>query len=180
MTRAVVLAVHVLAGCGGLLLGPWALRSRQAEDAYVLAVAVLGAAALVLVALTPTFFPLAPVAVATVLAATAGRRLRDQGRPRVRLRLAGGSYVALVTALLVVRTGGVLAWLLPTVVGVLVLETAAARAGSGPRRRPLLPLPPGRPAAGEPGRPGASSRADAGRPGAPVRRGSAQPAARNG
>ena len=149
MTRDVLLAVHVLAGCGGLLLGPWALRSRRAEDAYVLAVVVLGVAALGLVALTPTFWPLAPVAVLTVLAAGAGRRLRDRGRPGLRLRLSGGSYVALVTALLVVRTGGVLAWLLPTVVGVLVLETAAARTDARPRaRRP----PPAPAAAGTPGR----------------------------
>jgi len=134
--RGVVLAVHVLAGCGGLLLGPWAVRSLRAEDAYVLAVAVLGTTALGLVALTPSSWPLAPVAVATGLAAATGRRLRGRGRPGLRLRLSGGSYVALVTALLVVRTGGVLAWLLPTAVGVLLLEAAAARREAGPGRAP--------------------------------------------
>ena len=137
MTRSVVLAVHVLAGCGGLLLGPWASRSRRAEDAYVLAVAVPGATALGLAVLTPVFWPLAPVALATVLAAAAGRRLRDQDHPGLRLRLVGGSYVALVTALLVVRTGGVLAWLLPTAVGVLVLEAVAARGDARPGTDPV-------------------------------------------
>ena len=50
---------------------------------------------------------------------------------RLRLHGLGGSYVALVTALLVVSVdgpAGVVSWVLPTLVGLVLIEAAVSRA----------------------------------------------------
>lgn len=86
--------------------------------------------ALGLVAFAPgRFWWLAPIAALTQAAAAGGGWLRRRGTRRPwQVRLLGGSYVSLVTALLVVSWGGWAAWVLPTLVGVLAVETAAERA----------------------------------------------------
>ncbi len=62
---------------------------------------------------------------------------------RLRLHGFGGSYIALVTALLVVSIDGpvaVAAWTLPTLVGLVLIERAVARSRrAGPASPPLTP-----------------------------------------
>ena len=141
---APLLALHVAAGVAALALGPLAAaasirRSAEARlgNAYQVAVAALTSGALGLVALAPgRLWWLAPIAVATEAAALGGRRLASRATAAARawrIRLLGGSYVSLVTALLVVSWGTWAAWVLPSVVGVVAVETAAL-----PRGRRLL------------------------------------------
>lgn len=129
-----LLLLHATAGTLGLLLGPLAALaaarrwpgSRRWLTAYIGAVTVVCGTALGLVALAPTtFWWLIPFAVGTQAAVLVARHTADLAR---RTRLLGGSYVSLVTALLVVSWGNPLAWILPTVLGVGLVETAAARA----------------------------------------------------
>lgn len=127
-----VLTVHIIAGTTGLALGPLLLIPRwyrRLGGAYQIAIVALTVTALVLVALDPSrLWWLAPIAVVTQVAAATGWFLtRRDGRSPMATRLLGGSYVSLVTALLVVSWGGPLAWVLPTVIGVVLVETAAAR-----------------------------------------------------
>lgn len=133
-----LLGVHVAAGAVALALGPLALVVRGWRRAlavgYQVAVAILTTTALGLVATDPArLWWLVPFAVGTEAAVIVGWWLA-RGRPgRVtpwRVRLMGGSYVSLITALLVVSWGSnVLAWVLPTILGVVIVETVAARAG---------------------------------------------------
>ncbi len=131
-----LLLLHATAGTLGLLLGPVAaLTAAERRDAtwlisaYQVAVTVVCASALGLVALAPAaFWWLIPFAFGTQAAIVVARRTTDPSR---RVRLLGGSYVALVTALLVVSWSNPLAWILPTLLGVGLVESAAARA---PRR----------------------------------------------
>ena len=137
-----LLGVHVAAGAAALTVGPLALMGwrrrwgvwRPALAAgYQGTVAVLNTTALGLVALEPArLWWLAPFAIGTQAAVIGGWWLggRDSGGVSpARLRLMGGSYVSLITALLVVSWGSPLAWVLPSVVGGAVLETAASRVG---------------------------------------------------
>lgn len=140
--HAALLLVHVAAGSAGLVLGPFAFRAaaagagrpRRSAAAYQVAVAALCASALGLVALRPALWFLGPVALGTQAAALAGwavsRGRLAGGAPR-QVRLVGGSYVSLVTALLVVSWAGFpLAWVLPTAIGHPLIERAARRAGA--------------------------------------------------
>ena len=137
MLRTMLLAAHVVAGTAGVVLGPavtWPLvrrsRSRpRLEGAYLLAVTAVCASALGLVLISlGAFWWLAPIAAVTAGAAYAAYRLR--GRTAItartwRARLLGGTYVALVTALLVVSWGGWMSWVLPSIVGAALVEYAA-------------------------------------------------------
>lgn len=135
--HAAVLAVHVVAGSLGVLLGPFAVARPDAEGAaarlglaYQACVALLCATAVALAVWAPALWWLALVAVATEGAALDGwrvRRQRRRGWRARRLRLLGGSYIALVTALVVVSVPSPWVWLLPTVVGTPLVERAAAR-----------------------------------------------------
>lgn len=87
------------------------------------------------------------IALGTELAAAAGWQAGRRRRPGWRgrqVRLICGSYVSLVTALFVVTWGSLPAWVLPTVIGTVLVERAAHRASAepvltpgvgGPRRR---------------------------------------------
>ncbi len=138
MLRSVLLAVHVGAGAAGLLLGPGAISaavhhrgSTRAGQGYLVAVTVLTITAVGLVALDPgALWPFLLLAAGTQ-AAVVGARSVDARATQV--RLVGGSYVSLVTALAVVRWGTLLAWVLPTLVGTALVEWAAS---SSRRRRP--------------------------------------------
>lgn len=132
-----LLLIHAGAGTLGLLLGPVAAlaAARRRPDvqrltvAYQVAVTVVCVSALGLVALAPaTFWWLIPFAVGTQAAVVVARRSTDPVR---RTRLLGGSYVSLVTALLVVSWGNPLAWILPTLLGIGLVERAAARVQKG-------------------------------------------------
>ncbi len=139
MLRTVVLAVHVAAGGAGLVLGPLAMgaakapgRHTRAGTAYQAAVAVVAASAVALATLAwARLSTLAVIAVATEAAALAGwwlARRRPAGWLPWHVRLVCGSYVSLVTALLVVNWSSPLAWVAPTIVGSPLIAVAAHRA----------------------------------------------------
>jgi hypothetical protein len=149
--RTAILAVHIVAGSLGLLLGPMLLAvARRAVWharvglAYQISVAVVCVTAIGLVVLRPEFWFLAPLAVLTEAAALVGwiiGRRRRLGWPSWYIRLIAGSYVALVTAIIAASVFSPVLWLLPTLVGAPAIEYAAARAGR--RSRSLAdPTPP--------------------------------------
>ena len=137
--QGVLLAGHVAAGVAALALGPLAVlgqrngRGRALWTAYGLAVTAVTVSALGLVALDPArLWWLIPFAVGTqaaIIGAWWLRRRHTSGWTPALVRLVAGSYVSLVTALLVVSWGSPLAWVLPTVAGIAVIETAAVRVG---------------------------------------------------
>ncbi len=153
MLRSVLLVIHVGAGTAGLLAGPAAVsaalkdrRGTRAGTLYLAAVSVMTATAAGLVALRPaTLWPFLLLALGTQAALVGARYASSLAR---HIRLVCGSYVSLVTALLVVSWGSILSWILPTVVGTVLVERAAnaatrrpppARTPSGsrtPSRRP--------------------------------------------
>jgi hypothetical protein len=141
MLGTVVLAVHVAAGVAGLVLGPLAMtaakapgRHTRAGAAYQEAVAVVTMSAVALAALAwARLWPLAVIAVATEAAALAGwwlARRRVAGWLRWHVGLVCGSYVSLVTALLVVNWSSPLAWVVPTLVGSPLIAVTAHRAAT--------------------------------------------------
>ena len=151
MTHTILMTVHIAAGAAGLLLGPLAIaatlgggRRSPAALAYQAAVAVITTTAVGFAVLDwRSWWPFVILAVGTEAAAAAGwwaRSHRAPGWLGRHVRLLGGSYISLVTALLVVSWGSVLAWILPTVVGVLVVERAASRAVAR-EEHPGSPLP---------------------------------------
>jgi hypothetical protein len=150
--RLTVLVIHVTAGIAGLVIGPAAIRAAagdrrrsRAGRAYLLAVTVLTASAAALVALRPgALWPFLLLAIGTEAALLAARTARPLDR---HLRLVCGSYISLVTALLVVSWGSILAWVLPTVIGTVLTERAAGAIGRRPPARtpPRTPTPSSRP-----------------------------------
>ncbi|MGY1813040.1 hypothetical protein [Blastococcus sp. SYSU D00820] len=136
-----LLLVHVVAGAAGLLLGPLWLLARPAGAARALAAAYLVAVAGVAVTggalalARPGLAWLLPVAVLTGAMAGAGAVARARRWPLLQAHLLGGSYIALVTALLVVRTGSPVAWVLPALVGQLPIAVAGRRLVAAQGRR---------------------------------------------
>lgn len=138
-----VLTVHVVAGSLGLLLGPFAVARPDPTGwaarlglSYQACVAVLCATAVALAVWAPALEWLAPVAAATEVAALGGWLLGRRRRPGWRawqLRLTGGSYIALLTATVVVSVPSPYVWALPTLVGTPLIERAAARSRGGGR-----------------------------------------------
>ncbi len=135
-----LLALHLIAGALGLILGPvaiWASRHGQLEggahSAYhwsVLAVC-LTAAGLVALDLSALWWLLllAALSYALALLGFLAPRRRWRGWVRAYARGQGGSYIALVTASLVVSvegTAAVAAWVLPTLVGHPLIERRVA------------------------------------------------------
>ncbi len=132
MVHDVVLGIHIAAGVLGLVLGPVAAaaRTRPWLTAYQWVVLAVSATALGLVAMDVSgLWPFALLALGTAALVIAGRRTH---RRDVFIRLTGGSYISLVTALLVVSWSSVAAWLLPTLLGVPLVEWSAARARPTP------------------------------------------------
>ena len=135
--RDTVLTLHVLAGTAGLLLGPaWLLArlqgsgARPAAAAYLTSVTVVSLTGATLAVVTPGLAWLLPVAVLTQALAVTGAIARRRGWPRwdtVQPHLLGGSYIALVTGLLVAQTGNPLFWILPAVVGQVPIAIAKRR-----------------------------------------------------
>ncbi len=135
-----LLALHVTTGSLGLVLGPiavWASRRGQLEggagSAYhwsVLAVC-LTACGLVALDFRALWWLLLLAGLSYVLALLGflAPRRRWRGWVRAYARGQGGSYIALVTALLVVSiegTASVAAWVLPTLVGHPLIERRVA------------------------------------------------------
>ena len=128
MVHGVILGVHIAAGVLGLVLGPVAVArtGRRWLPAYQWSVLVVSASALGLAAMDVSgLWPFALLAVGTAALVIGGQRT---DRPDVFVRLTGGSYISLVTALLVVSWGSPAAWLLPTLLGIPLVEWFAARA----------------------------------------------------
>lgn len=139
--HGVLLAAHIAAGTAGLVLGPLAMKAPKCRGrhtrvgtGYQVTLAVLTASALGLVALAPArLWWLGVIAVSTEGAALAGwraARRRFAGWPSWHVGLMCGSYVSLVTALLVVNWDSALAWILPTVIGTPLIARASALAST--------------------------------------------------
>jgi hypothetical protein len=92
----------------------------------------------ILAAADPQLRWLLPVAAATEVLAVTGALARHRGWPGWRSwqpHLLGGSYIALVTGLLIAETGNPVFWLLPALAGQLPIAVAK-------RRLHALPPPP--------------------------------------
>ncbi|WP_448614538.1 hypothetical protein [Modestobacter sp. URMC 112] len=134
--RDLVLHLHVAVGAGALVLGPcWLVARRRGRSATGWAVAyqcglggvVLSAA--FLAATAPGLSWLLPVAIGTEVLAVTGALARRRGWPGWRSwqpHLLGGSYIALVTGVLIAESGPVF-WVLPALVGQLPIALAKRR-----------------------------------------------------
>ena len=135
--RDVVLHLHVVLGAAGLLLGPvWLagrVRGRPARGAavgYLAVVAGVVLSAVVLAVTGPGLGWLVPVAAATEVLAVTGALARRRGWAGWRSwqpHLLGGSYIALVTGVLIAETGSPVFWPLPALVGQLPIAVAKRR-----------------------------------------------------
>jgi len=153
VVRGVILSVHVASGVAALVLGPLALfaarrrlgRRAQARDAYHWLVLAVCVTAVALSALAwQRLWWLVPIAVLSYGLALVGQLATVGGGPAwVRAHAWGGSYIALVTALLVISvrnistTAQVLAWILPAAVGLpfIIRAHTGTRAGARSRGR---------------------------------------------
>jgi hypothetical protein len=132
-----LLLLHGTAGTAALLLGPvWlaarlaGARGQAAAGGYQAAVAGVAGSGAVLALSAPGLAWLLPVAVATEALAVAGALARRRGWRHWRTlqpHLLGGSYIALVTGLLVAATGQPVWWLLPALAGQLPIAVAKRR-----------------------------------------------------
>lgn len=148
MYTDVVLALHITVGVLALTLGPLALLAawrrgavNPAATAYHWAVLGVCVSAAALVAVAPArLWWLLPIAAASYALALLGfRAARRPGSRARRLHLhgQGGSYIALVTALLVVSVGSPLAWIAPTLIGSPLITWAIRREEARPATRVL-------------------------------------------
>jgi hypothetical protein len=137
--RALLLALHIVAGTVGLLLGAVAIVRPKCPgwhpstaSAYVGAVCAVCVTAVGLVVLRPALWWLGLIALATAAAAIAGEALaarRPPGWAGRSVRLLSMSYVSLVTAVLVVSVPVPVSWVLPTLVGEPLIHRASRAAG---------------------------------------------------
>jgi hypothetical protein len=151
--RDLVLHLHVAVGTAALLLGPcWLLARRRGSRAsgwaatYQAAVAAVVLSAGMLAATDPQLRWLLPVAAATEVLAVTGALARRRGWPGWRSwqpHLLGGSYIALVTGLLIAETGNPVFWLLPALAGQLPIAVAKRRLHAlPPAPVPAVPVTP--------------------------------------
>jgi hypothetical protein len=147
--RMVFLSVHVASGVVALALGPLALLAARRQQrrfgrlraAYYWSVLVVCASASAVSVLAWTrLWWLVPIAVLSYGLALAGHLgSRHNWPPWIRAHGWGGSYIALVTALLVVSARGesalleVAAWILPAAIGTpLIVRAHAGPPHAGP------------------------------------------------
>jgi lactoylglutathione lyase len=137
----IVLAIHVVAGAIGIVLGPAAILAERrpphrtvAGLAYLWSVLAVSLTALALVADDPAgLWWLAPLALLTAALALLGRlapRRRWRGWARAYAHGQGGSYIALITAALVVsldEPAVTAAWIAPSLVGLPLIERRVRR-----------------------------------------------------
>jgi hypothetical protein len=140
-THDAVLSLHIVTGALGLLAGPLAIRAERREPhrslagaIYLWAVLAVAVTALAVVAFRPAaLWWLVPLALLTAVLAVLGRvapRRRGPGWIRAYAHGQGGSYIALVTAALVVSLEGVAmvaAWVAPTLIGLPLIERRVRR-----------------------------------------------------
>jgi hypothetical protein len=135
--RELVLSVHVALGSGGLLLGPaWLAARARGRGAgglaagYQLVVLGITVSAGVLAVTDPELSWLLPVAMGTEVLAVTGALARRRGWAGWRSwqpHLLGGSYIALVTGVLIAETGHPVFWVLPALLGQLPIAVAKRR-----------------------------------------------------
>jgi uncharacterized membrane protein YeaQ/YmgE (transglycosylase-associated protein family) len=145
-----LLAVHIAAGATGLALGPLTMRATKRRgphtrlgEAYHWVMLAVTATASALAVLAwhelSWFLPLAVFSYGNALVGYVAAKRRPRGWLRFHIAGMGGSYIALVTALLVVNLGEALpiVWFVPTIVGstVLVWLLNEVDKGRRPRRR---------------------------------------------
>jgi hypothetical protein len=146
--RDTLLAVHIVSGAAAMALGALALlssaRRHSAREPLVVAyVAAVFATCLTAIGLAlfdwSRLWWIVPLALVSSLLALVGHvALRRDGPKWVAAHGLGGSYIALVTALLVVSAGDIsttaeiVAWILPAAIGVPLIVRAhtGARAGT--------------------------------------------------
>jgi hypothetical protein len=134
-----LLTIHVASGSLGLLAGPVAMAAPKRRGwhprigiCYVVLIAVLSVSAIGLAIMRPAVWWLGIIAAATVAAALAGRELRRRRPPgwlQWHISLMCGSYISLLTALLVVNLGlgDPIGWALPTIVGAPLIAWRVSR-----------------------------------------------------
>jgi uncharacterized membrane protein len=147
--RDAVLAVHVAAGTLGLILGPLAMRASKRRGLHtrlgevyhwVMLAVCLSAVGLAALAWGRLwwFLPIAVFSYANALLGYVAAKRRWRGWVRAHVGGMGGSYIALVTALLVVNLGDRLpvVWFVPTLVGSPIIAWVIREIDAG--RRPAL------------------------------------------
>jgi len=136
MTREAVLMVHVALGALGLSCGPLAVLaagrlSAIAGRAYCAGVAGVAATACLLATYAwGELWWLVLVAVATqgsLLLGLEARRRRDPGWEAVCAHALGGTYVALVTGLLIASVGAPVLWVVPAILAQWPIAVAKRR-----------------------------------------------------
>ena len=146
--RDMLLSLHVTASALGLALGALAIRAERwpphrsrAGAWYHWSVLAVSFTAVLLAALNWAALwwlsVLAVVSYGLALIGLLAARRRPPGWLRAYAHGQGGSYIALVTAFLVVSLDGfasTLAWLLPTLLGVPLIEWRVRQLGSLPDR----------------------------------------------
>jgi uncharacterized membrane protein YeaQ/YmgE (transglycosylase-associated protein family) len=145
--RDPVLALHIASGSAGLLLGPLAMtapkrrgRHTRAGGAYhwTMLVVCLSAGTLAVLDWGRIwwFLPIAAFSYANALLGYLAVKIRWPGWLRQHIAGMGGSYIALITALLVVNVGTQLpiAWFLPTILGAPIIAWTLNEVDRG--RRP--------------------------------------------
>ena len=153
---SLVLVIHIAAGAAGLILGPLAMTARKrrgrhtrAGELYhwVMLTVCVSALALAIAEWDELwwFVPIAVFSYANALVGYLAAKLRWRRWLIAHIGGMCGSYIALVTALLVVNAQPAPLWLwfLPTIIGApLINRTIDRRLGrSGPPRRPGRPAP---------------------------------------
>jgi hypothetical protein len=148
--QAIALTIHVACGSAGLMLGPVAMLAgkrrgthTRAGEAYhwVFLVLFFSAVALAVLNWDEVWWLafVGAVSYAFALLGYLAAKRRRTGWLRAHVAGQGGSYIAMVTALLVVNTGGrsPLPWILPTVIGTVTISWLNGQIAAG--KRPKAP-----------------------------------------
>lgn len=143
-----ILALHITAGATGLILGPLAMRATKRRgphtrlgEAYhwVMLTVCLSASGLAILAWQRIwwFLPIAVFSYANAFVGYMAAKRRRTGWLRVHIGGMSGSYIALVTALLVVNVGEALpiVWFVPTIVGSPIIAWVINEVDRGRRPR---------------------------------------------
>jgi uncharacterized membrane protein len=143
--RDAFLALHVAAGSTGLVLGPLAMGASKRRGAHtrigetyhwVMLTVCVSAAGLAILAFAQLwwFLLIAAFSYANALVGYVAVKRRPRGWLPWHVRGMAGSYIALVTALLVVNFGrqAPIVWILPTILGVPIIRWYVMRQGRRP------------------------------------------------
>ena len=149
------LVVHIAAGAIGLVLGPVAMRARKRRGTHTRAGAIyhwnmlvvcLSAGALALMHWAEAGFLLyiAIFSYAFALVGYVAAKKRPKGWLLFHISGMGGSYIALVTAFLIVQVGTgapLIVWLIPTIIGTPIISWVNYQVAIGKRPKGGVALP---------------------------------------